>query len=151
MGAYNLNLLMCSTLFSMLFAGVFASCDCKNIASWDDFRSLIIEANENETESSQKLLLCPFHIQKVIQKDTDHWEVFAPIKKPMHIACQKQSSSDQCWFEITGDKCNYNENCGRQMIKIRSSEYKFVSIPKLMMKKSNLFRNITIAKLKCCR
>lgn len=120
----SLKLFLYSALLSTLVAQVYAtSCECKEVTSWEDFRSLIVKANENGSQSPENLLLCPFHIKKIIQKDVDYWEVFAPIKKPMHISCQKQSSSDECWIEVEGDKCQFNENCGRQMIKIRSSEY----------------------------
>ena len=119
---------MSRTLFIYLFflstliVQVLATCECKKVTSWENLRSLVFEANESDSLPAEKLLLCPFHIKKVVEKNADYWNGFAPIKKPMHISCQKEKTTDECWIEIEGDKCDYNENCGAQMIKIRSSK-----------------------------
>lgn len=113
-------------LLSAVLAKVNANCECNEVDSWDGFKDLVVAVNENQVESSspQKIVLCPFKITKVIDENTDHWDEFLPIKKPMHITCHKQKPEDRCWIEIEGgDKCTFNQNCGRAMIKIRSSEY----------------------------
>ena len=113
-------------LLSALLAKANANCECNEVDSWDSFKDLVVAVNENEVESSspQKIVLCPFKITKVIYENTNHWDEFLPIKKPMHITCHKQTPSDRCWIEIEGgDNCTFNQNCGRAMIRIRSSKY----------------------------
>jgi hypothetical protein len=117
------------TIFLSLVAKVCsaADCSCKQVTSWDDLRALILEANNehDETPSSppQNILLCPFYIQKEIDENTDHWAEFLNIKVPMNIVCKKERASDACWVEVVGEKCAFNENCGRAMIKVSSGEW----------------------------
>lgn len=97
-------------------------CSCKQVSSWEDLKSIIQEANTNETTSPQTLILCPFRIQKQIDENTNHWGEFLNIRKPMHIVCQKERPSDRCWVEVVGETCPFNQNCGRAMIKISSDD-----------------------------
>ncbi len=104
-------------------------CDCHKITSWDDLQQLIRDANhsggdgeDSSLTKQKKIVLCPFWIEKSHDKDTNHWLHFIPIKKPMHIVCQKQSSTDSCTIDITGPTCGKNKNCGRQLLKIKSGK-----------------------------
>jgi len=100
--------------------------------SWNDLRSLIVEANaagaaaaaleSPAAPTAQNLLLCPFHIKKEIDENTNHWAEFLNIKTPMNIVCKKERPSDACWVEVVGEKCTFNENCGRAMIKVSSDD-----------------------------
>jgi hypothetical protein len=96
------------------------------VNSWEDLKSLIVQANadaDTSPQSPQNIILCPFHIKKEIDENTNHWEEFLNIKTPMHIVCHKESPSDSCWVEVVGDRCEFNQNCGRAMIKVMSGEF----------------------------
>jgi len=114
-------------LLSALLAKANANCECNEVDSWDGFKALLYAANDNPVESSspQKIILCPFKITKVIDENTNHWDEFVPIKKPMHITCHRQNPEDRCWIEIEIEEnvCTFNKNCGRSMIKIKSGKF----------------------------
>jgi hypothetical protein len=118
-----MNLRSYLTIFSALLAQASANCQCNEVNSWEEFKALVVAANDVESQSPQKIILCPFKITKVIDENMNHWDQFIPIKKPMHITCQKQNPEDRCWIEINGEECNFGENCGRAMIKIRSGKF----------------------------
>lgn len=113
-----------------------SDCSCKQVTSWEDLKALISEANnahlaaqesqEVAAASSpplqQTILLCPFRIKKEVDASTNHWAEFLNIKAPMNLVCKKEQASDACWVEVFGEKCSFNENCGRAMIKVSSGE-----------------------------
>jgi len=117
-----MNLRRYIPILSALLAQVSANCQCNEVNSWEDFKALVVAANKVESEIPQTIVLCPFTITKTIDEFTNHWDQFMPIKKPMHITCQKQNPDDRCLIKIDGEKCDFGVNCGRAMIRIRSDD-----------------------------
>ena len=131
-------------LFTVVARSDATSCECNKINSWEELRSLILVHNKIESSVQQKILLCPFSIKKTITKETNHWDEFIPINAPMHLSCHKESASDACSIVIEGEKCEFEENCGRQMIKIKSSEFYTLSKLRLISSYERL-ANLTLS------
>ncbi len=111
-------------IFSSTFVSTKSdSCDCHQVNDWNDLRTLIMRrTNVNKKDVQEALPLCPFSIGKNHDEDTHHWSEIIYISSPIHIYCKKESPSDFCAVTITGDECELNENCGRQLFKIMSGE-----------------------------
>ena len=101
-------------------------CDCHPVNNWGDLRSLIMKNTNIEKKDVQvDLPLCPFSIGKNHDENTQHWAEIIYIPSPVHIYCKKEDPSDFCAITILGEKCEMNQNCGRQLFKIMSGTSMF--------------------------
>uniref|UniRef100_A0A7S3QFX5 Pectate lyase n=1 Tax=Chaetoceros debilis TaxID=122233 RepID=A0A7S3QFX5_9STRA len=103
------------------------SCQCQTVTSWTDLQIIIREANKSPTGGiveveQKKVILCPFSIEKIHDATTNHWKHFIPIKKPMHIVCQKHNPGEACVVDVVGPTCRPDQNCGKQLFKIKSDD-----------------------------
>lgn len=98
------------------------SCSCKKVKSWTDLQLIVREANNQRAVEQRKVILCPFSIEKYHDANTNHWQHFIPIKKPMHIVCQKHNPGEACVVDVVGPTCMSGQNCGKQLFKIKSGK-----------------------------
>eukprot|EP00816_Leptocylindrus_hargravesii_P010784 CAMPEP_0196810820 /NCGR_PEP_ID=MMETSP1362-20130617/14407_1 /TAXON_ID=163516 /ORGANISM="Leptocylindrus danicus, Strain CCMP1856" /LENGTH=305 /DNA_ID=CAMNT_0042185973 /DNA_START=37 /DNA_END=954 /DNA_ORIENTATION=- len=97
----------CTPILSLLLfmpTYTFASCACETIDSWKNLKNII------QSSSTDALLrLCPFQIEK------PNSESSIVIPNSMHIMCAKESRSDECIIQGTG---NTESNTNHEAFKI---------------------------------